>query len=467
MARVITTSPNLETVPPENTGVDNHTIITSPAQYANWAALFAAKPPAPGYQYQFLKGDYRSWGPQTFTNAFAAGVAGNRIMIRYAGDQKELHPVDRKAAANEAVFDSIRWTGAAQRSWMTHGLTWRGPTVDQDINNVIGDIVQDFFLIEDSSRGYGQRIRSGTGNVLQRGVIRNSLDFGSGAGDLAIQVVPQDAPVTGTKILGMEVYDWGDGFQASDNASDMYMATDGLIEDCDFYVTAARQGLSENAMDFKSGSDTTSWIVRRCNLFGFRAGAESTGQLITIHNGARNIVWEDCNLGDAPFGLHVVAWDADDLPPGGLGQDTPRNLIMRRCWFHDIRGDEIGEGSGSALRTINNERFEDCVIGRCDALEYANVLVVHAGGPTYSRIRRVLPTLPHHPDSASQHYSDEGNFVLPEPDIHRYDTYQRKRWTGIETVEGPAPSPVRGMIVRTGGFGARRGSGSGMTVHTP
>lgn len=450
--RVLTTSPNLEAIPPENTGVDNQTLITSPAQYANWAALFAAHPPVPGYHYRFRRGDYRPWGPQTFTNAFAAGVAGSRIMLRYDDTGKELHPVARKAAANEAVFDTIRWTGSLQRSWMTHGLTFRAPTIDNDMNNVIGDIGHDFVLIEDVARKYGQRFRSGHGNFIQRFVIRNAVDYGDGAGDLGIQVVPQDAPVTGTKILDGQVIDWGDGFQASDNEPDMYMETDGLIEGCEFSVTGARQGVSENAMDFKSGNDLTPWIVRGCIMFGYRAGAESTGQLVTVHNGGRNTIWDGCIFGDAPYGLHVVSWDADNLPPGGLGQNTPRNLVVLRGWFHDIRdyNPGTGEGAGSAWRTINNLRVEDSWIARCDAVEYIGTIAVHAGGPTYSGITRIQPTLPNHPDSVLQVYSDAANRVAPTPG--NYSTYQRGRWTGIETVAGAEPGshmPLPAPTART------------------
>lgn len=442
--RVITTSANLEAVPPENTGVDNHTIITSPAQYANWAALFALYPPTPGFQYRFRRGDYRPWGPFAFTNSHGKGVAGNRVQIRYDDTGKELHPVARKAAANEAVFDALRWNGTTQRSWMTHGLTFRGTTNDLDIISAIGDIVHDFVLIEDQDRNYGYRNRSGDGNVLQRFVIRTSLNYGTGAGDIGVNIVPQSAPVTGWKVLDGEIYDWGDSFQVSDNAGDMYMACSGLVEGLDLYVTAARQAACENAMDFKAGSDTVQTIVRNCRMWGFRQGAESTGELITIHNGARNILWEDCVYGDAPFGLHVVAWDAGNLPPGGLGMQTPRNLITRRGWFHDIRDyGGSGDGRGAAWRTINNERYEDGAVARCDALEYIHNNVVHAGGPTYANMLRVLPTLKHHVASAKQVYSDVGNRIANTPS--GYYTYQRKRWTGIETVAGAEPLSKDGM----------------------
>lgn len=448
MPRTIATSENLELTPPANTGVDNSYTIENPAQHANWAALFAAKAPVPGMHYKFKKGDYRGWGNKTFTNADVAGAAGNRIMLRYVGDDEELHPVARKADANEAVFGTLRWNGTTQRSWHTHGLTWRDPTQDPDIIAAVGDIVHDWFLIEDSSRSYGQRIRAGVGNVLQRGVIRNAVAYGTGAGNIGINVIPQSAPVTGTKILNMEVYDWGDSFQVSDNATDMYMATDGLIEDCDFYLTAARinpdgTATAENAMDFKSGSDTVPWLVNRCRMWGFRAGAESTGELVTHHNGSRNTIFSDCTFDDAPFGLHVVAWDADDLPPGGLGIQTPRNIICRRGWFLNIRdyNPDSASGAGSAWRTINNERFEDCVVSKCDAIEYIHTATPHAGGPTYSGIRRITPTLAHHPDTEKQVYTDAGNIVEWLPAA--FDTYQRKQWTGIETVAGAASAVLR------------------------
>lgn len=439
--RVIEASPSLEPLPPANTGVDNRVVVNSPADFANWAALFTAHPPVAGFEYQFKEGDYRSWGGCSITNAQGGGAAGNRCRMRYVGDNQELHPAIRKATSDEAVFDRFLFNGSTVQHWLLHGLTQRAPTVgDTDIISGADDIVLDYFLLEDVDRSYGVRVRSGTANWIQRGVIRSSVNYGTGAGDVGINVVAQDGSVTGTRILDMEVYDWGDSFQASPNAADEMVATDGLIEGCDFYLTSARQtgggttANAENAIDFKIGSDAVPWIVRRNRMWGFRKGAEATGELVVVHVVARNLVFEDNVFDDAPSGIVVTRWNPAPAP---LGQDTPRNIVVRGNWFQNLRPYAAADGAGAAWRTVNNERFERNVIAKSDALEYIHNAIIDAGGPSYAANLRVGGVLRQHTGTSMSVYGDRGNRVTREPTT--YCTYQRKRWTGIETVDGPLP----------------------------
>src|SRR5690242_10369819 len=101
---------------PVPTGWTTRKIVTSPAAFADWDALFADTPPAPGVRYTLRKGDYRPWGQGLIINGKGVGgTVDQPVVIEYEDTNSELHPVRRVGTANEAIVDGLKFNGS------THG----------------------------------------------------------------------------------------------------------------------------------------------------------------------------------------------------------------------------------------------------------------------------------------------------------------------------------------------------------
>lgn len=453
MTILITDSLLLKTLPPKNTTVGTFVVLT-PASFLSWGDCFTTHPPSAGFQYHLTPGDYRGWGIATIDSGVGGGASGNPAMIRYVGSEENLHPVTRKAfGAGEAVVDSILFTGANSKFWHIHGLTTRAPTGDNDVVSNAHHITWDWMLVEDSTRAYGIRLRSfgsDSHQTVQRCVIRNFIRA-LGDDSIGVQVFPIGAnAIHNTLILDNEIYNVADGVQVSQNASDDFVETSGIIEGNDLYITSAMYGTTvagvftpnpsgnhanaENAIDMKSGSYVVPWTIRNNRMWGFRPnGVTSTGDAMVFHIAARNTDVSDNIIGDAPRGLQVSNWN---VAPSPLGQDTPRNLRFYRNQWHDIiaRSGDTTPGSGAALRPINNEYFEGNYYARCDYLLYTHG-ALRAGGPTFTGERRVLPNGLYHPESVAPNPYVEGgtNLALANATC---ESYQRRRWTGIQNAVG-------------------------------
>lgn len=465
----LTTSTELETPPALNTTPGTFVTVdaTTKATWANWAALFAAHPPSPGFQYQIGDVDLADWGGAVITNAIGGGAVGNRAAIIYAGADRALHPVVRaRDGGGEALVEGIRFNGASASHWYLHGLTWRGHTATENDILLGADVVWDWFLIEDSLRSYGIRLRSGGGGlVVQRGVLRNNLD--GSPGSLGIQVDPQGAvPITGVKILDCEIYDYGDSIQVSQSSTDAYVATSGLIDGCEGYLTAARyQGgnlaNAENGLDAKSGGAARSWEVRNCRFWGFRSnGVSATGEAVVFHIQANGWWFHDCIFADVPRAVIETLYD-DDAPGGNPlpspdGQDTRRDNEFEDCHFIDVHAfaEEDSDGGGAIVRTANNASFLRCVFARSDSILYIHTTGSHAGGPSFTDCVNVGPLDEDHVDS-----DEPGVFYVTADneeatDTGSWDYYERKRWTGPEFALGAIPLTVE---AGGGGCSGRRG----------
>lgn len=444
-------SSNLRPIPPVAT--TNRVQIASPADFADWDDLLTTHPPTPGFEYQFAQGDYLSaWGQGLITNAYGGGgTAAAPVVIRYTGNSDELHPVKRTGGGAEAIIDGLKFNGSNQGHWLVVGMTNRAPAFDTDVIGGPGGICFDRCLFESPgvARHYGIRLRSGNDNVVQRCVVRGYINA---AGDLGINVVPDNGAMSRTKIIDNEVYDCGDSFQVSQNALDETVATDGLVEGNDFYFTAAYRnadgtGDMENAMDFKAGNALVPWIVRRNRCWGSRTNLVSaTGDLIVVHVAAQNIQFLENIFGDAPCAFIEVVTGAG-----------ARNLVIARNLFHDIQRYYPEEHAGAALRLVNNAAVYHNVFARCGSVLYVPG-ALEQGGPLLKKNMRV-ETDANHADTASSTYLDSLNHRAT---VDSFAGYQRKRWTGIEVAEGALPNLHVGRgrdRARRGGVACRRVGG--------
>lgn len=474
MPRLLTPSTNLETPPP--IVVDGDTVLLTPASYASWTAMFAANTTKKRYYLQ--PGDYRPWGQCAIT---LSGAPGARKEMRYYHPAThDLHPYDRRDVATEARVDVIKYSGGSSRphDWYFHGLTGRQVNGEWSTGSGTGGgkatyVTWDYCL-EEEALGYGVRIHASHCTV-QRCVIRQATDGGQNdAPGLQIYSGSTAEAIEDVKFLDNELIDWADGIALSDDASNSWTPYNNiLVEGNDVYVTSARYlagGLAEteNGLDCKAGSDLPNGIILRKNRWwGFRqtvAEVGSIGQALAIHRYARNVLIEDDIVGDSPVGITEFNW-VDGVP-----QTTPRNTVLRRVWFHDIRDYAAAGGlvgAAACTRANGETRYEDCRFVRSGYVAYKHGWTP-AAGPTFTGCVRI-GTETFHPDSVNYPDDDPYDAALnSNPGTPaRYDTYERKRWTGREFAVGAVPAVVRGMIVHTGGYGARQGGGSGITVHTP
>lgn len=425
--RLLRDSESLRAIP---TGWTTRKIVTSPAAFANWAALFADTPPAPGVRYTLRRGNYSPWGQGLIVNGVGVGgTADQPVIIEYEDTDSELHPVRRKGTANEAIIDGLKFNGSTHGHWLMTGLTNRNPTVDTDIIAGPGGICFDRCLFEEpaAARHYGIRLRSGDDNVVQRCVVRGYINA---AGDLGINIVPDNGAMARARILDNEVYDCGDSFQVSQNAVDGTIATDGLVEGNDFYFTSAYQnpdgtGDMENAMDFKAGNDATPWIVRNNRCWGTRTNLVSaTGDLLVVHVNARNIRFIENILGDAQAAYIETVTGS-----------YARNIVFWRNLVHDIQRYYPEEHGGAAFRAVSNTRLEGNVVARSNSVLYVPGALEN-GGPVCRGNVRIDTAINHAGTANTGVYLDGPN---DERTVARFAGYQRKRWTGIEVAEGALP----------------------------
>ncbi len=429
--KVLRNSDSLRRIPPVATS--SRVVVNSPADFTDWDDLFTTHPPAPGFEYQLKQGDYlTAWGQCLITNAYGGGgTAAAPVVIRYTGNSDNLHPVNRAGGGAEAIVDGMKFNGSNQANWLVVGLTNRNPGFDTDVIGGGGGIVFHECLFESpaAARHYGIRLRSGDNNGVQRCVVRGYINV---AGDLGINIVPDNGAMHGTTIIDNEVYDCGDSFQVSQNAVDETIETSGLVEGNDFYFTATYQnadgtGDMENAMDFKAGSPTLPWIVRNNRCWGSRTNLVSaTGDLIVVHVAARNIQFIENIFGDAQAGYIETVTGS-----------YARGIVMRRNIFHDIQRYYAEVHGGACVRAVSDTILEDNFFVRSGSALYIPGALEN-GGPKLRRNTRI-DCAANHPDTANSNvYQDTLNFERVVPSS--WDGYQRKRFTGVEVAQGGLPN---------------------------
>lgn len=475
LLRELAPSKTLAPIPPGSPDV-----ILTPASYVSWEAALAALPNAK--RIGITPGDYVSWGALRPTAAFSGTAQEWRKFFFYDANASVMaqHPVQRINPATEARLFSVRSEGAAYVAFQ--GLTVRGQDRDysgaNNENNIQSGshhVVWDRMLVEESLRAYGLRLLQVSDIWVQNSVFRTNLKTGE---SLGIQSFPNGgAPMQRLYALDNEIYDHGDGIGASQylngagNWDDESIEVQWHIEGNDIYLTEARQlpdgtADAENALDFKTGSDTYQGIIRGNRVSGFRRNNSSaTGDAFVFHRAARNYLVEENIIGDCPIGIVESKYVTSALPPEG--QNRPRHLVVRRNEFCDIKHFS-GADKGAAVQPIGNLVFEDNWVARCDYALYTQPTEgFYAGGPSVRRTIRI--------DSGSRHPESTGDNVYNEalnmrgliaqptarerragPEL--YALYQRKRWTGPEWAVGARPSPKRRFTTV--------GSGRGGTVHT-
>lgn len=314
-------SPYLVAVPAVDLSVS---FIVSPASYANWAACIVAFLASAKKQLLLQAGDYRPWGPCDRRHLMGSGAsAADPKVIRYYGTDDTVRASSRVGTANEAICDGIQFATSGIAHWFIHGLTFREQTAAPNASEGATGIVFDYCLVE-YFRTYGVRFRESYDCTYQRGVIRfgtnNSLTFPpTTTGDsVGINIGNVSRNVLGVKILDCEIYNVGDAIQVTDG-NQFWLPVETIIDGCEGYLTpdyyiggaSGTTTWSENALDFKAGSDVAnSTYVRNFRAWGWRfcAALTSSGECVTIQKYARNLKFESCIFDDSPMGFADYAW---------------------------------------------------------------------------------------------------------------------------------------------------------------
>jgi hypothetical protein len=440
MGKYLEDSPNLflPAIDPDNF------VVLTPDSYQTWAEMFAAN--ADKLDYRLRPGDYRKWGVLELLDK--AGNSEDRLKtIRYDNPDVDdtLHPVQRGHAAR---IDAFRFEGLFTKNWLIRGLTVIGPSANPVIARGASNITIDLCLIE-YIRPYGIRIRSAQHSIIQRCVIResiNGIQRNHRSDTSGIQVGVIDMEVVGIKILDNEIYNVGDGIQLTDSTTAPNAAVEVLIEGNDIYLEPSRYiddtntTWDENAIDIKAGSDSpNSTVIRNNRMWGMRRNAAPTalGEILVMQRYCQNVLVEDNIMGDAPRGMKDDSW------PNHADVARPRNIAFRDNQFYDIH-DYAALDEGAITRPVTGGiSFTGNHFSRSDYLVDNTPPGGYQGGmPTYTdnilvevgAIQRdnVPPSLVINPA--------DNNTVATAP--HDYDTYERKRWTGPEFAIGALALPL-------------------------
>ncbi len=407
-----------------------HSVELTPESYRSWDEMLAANPTA--VDYLLRPGDYTGWGRLDVRGR--AGTAERPIVVRYynPGVDDQLHPSKRRG---EARVDGILVHDPDAMYWTFHGLTARAAALwSTDADHTTWD----WCLVEKSDRVVSIRV-SASHVTVQRCVMRDSVHpFARDA--VAVQVRPVEGrPVTDVKILDNEMYNYSDGVQLTKNAREPETEMDALIEGNDIYTTPDQYlpgGTAnvENAIDIKGGNDSIPTIIRGNRMWGFRRnGKTAIGDIIVLHQYARNIVIEDNVIADAPSGIREAHW------PKGVEMSRPRNIVVRRNRFYDIHKMN-GEDTGAAVHPTSNTRYTENVFVGCDyAVDAPPPAGYRAAGPTFEKNVRVR-TEAKAPGARFAPFDEERNLVLRNDKSWRAEQYRRRRWTGAAA---PAAATAR------------------------
>jgi hypothetical protein len=438
-------SDELTLLPPIST---SRAVITS-AEFASGQDAMAAYPDAEDYLLVDTTGDdFRAW-----PNWIVSGVNGTaerpRTIRYFSVADDYLHPIHRE---NEVFVPSIQFVNSGY--WMVSGVSWEGESDgDNDVRDGSHHIVWDQCYMRNSSRKYAWRIRSGEGSVIQRCVALDPVWTGPGgrwSDTIAANISPIDGEITDTKVIDCEWRNYGDGVQPSANGADGFIEVDYHLEGNDIYIdefahfdpadypddpliAALPDGyeyaFTENAIDLKSGSDSTQSIVRNNRMWGFRKnGKSSEGDALEIHRHARNVLFDGNFISDCPFGYFETQWDS----PTSL--ETPRDMVFTNNQFRDITtAHSPKDGAGSAYRANNNHDCDGNWYALCSYVIYV-FSTQRAGGPDFDGETRVGTDVLH-PFSVSNPWIEADNTNTPSPSIG-FQRYQRRRFTGPEIATG-------------------------------
>jgi len=390
-------------------------------------------------------GDYTGVGKITLT---ASGVSSNKRYLRYydpADPSGKTHPV-KMIESKRAVVQQLEFSGGAY--WVVDGLTARRSSGGALVlfANVTGTNfnIVNRILAEGGGSGQIDFKGPGTDNTIQNSVIRKTV------------LVPQrdihcvwvGPGSTNARIVSNEIVDCaGDGIQTHRNGSDGV-----IIADNDIYLTSAmyrnvngeERACAENALDFKGGSrvtgQTTSdkWMrVENNRIWGFRrtytncGGDGSAGEAVNMHGSARNIFFKGNIVFDSPYGVSSP-------------NTSPTNNSLIDNLFYDIKNISIADlGKAQKWEVYLNTIVQTpkWISGaksvhdiRCNILVSAGA-AGGSGGADYNVYYNTPGRLSGGSDLVFTNAADSKNTDF---------CFERKLWTGKETVCIPNAKPTAG-----------------------
>lgn len=385
--------PSTELCPiPELDNPATATVTIEPGKYATWSAVFAL----PVDDIFLLTGDYRSMGP-----VYQSGPRSTQDLTR----RTLVH-----CLAAPCFVETLELRDGADR-FVLSNLTIDLQTIPSQIRTV-NDVVVDRLTLTHASSTYGLRLLSANNVCVQRSTFGYHFPVPF-TDNMAIQVKPI-TPMSGVKIIDNEIFDWVDGIAVTAHNLDPMMPVSNVkIEGNDIYLTPTYQECGENGIDIKAGSDTATVSVTRNRLWGFRqgdtkcAGSGSLGDAILVHVAARNVEIQRNIVFDAPRAYR------DKLRDDGLS----RHVEIDWNLFYGLTTDVFDFWTDA--RMISNTISASTAV--CEAYEPPFV----PGPPTW-----IGNALVDTPEPIGLCGWIGGYLISGSTDI----VFQRKRWTGIESV---------------------------------
>ncbi len=346
-----------------------------PEDFRNAEELMAAHPDA--NVYNFLPGDYTSWGFMLFAPWSGAakplvGTPERRKILCFAD-----HTVPWRRGS-QAIFAGLSLWGCS--NVIVTGLTFNGPVIlERTSNNVV--VHHNYF---EKNPGYCVRV-FGNNNKVQRNLcFRQALRDGRTAltDEPAIQISPVDVARSthNNHILDNEIVDWNDGIVFTGNKSLLHKPIPGTVVDGnDIHVSTDRylyenEGVYadiENGFDFKIGSDDPNnpIIVSNNRISGFRyvapslisQGKGANGAAITNHFASRNILFRNNIVGDCPIGWIEHGW----LPNYNENLVEPRGTRFENNIWYGIQRHSPSDTIDAVMSTsvpvsVHGDKYLSC-----------------------------------------------------------------------------------------------------------
>lgn len=448
-------------------------VADPPCEVTMTPATAAAQMPllaSPSYRVFCLEaGDYRSLG---IWNLAASGTASQPRYLRYAG----AGAVKAFQRSSQALVERVAVSGD---HWVVQGLTVQplSATTTRMVHLFGADhVVVDGNLIDgvDHPNGTSQVgviVQGDAGddssdNTIQRNLIRNgdqslaALDY-SGVQIRAGTVAGEDNDRN--RILDNEIVDWGDGVAVAGwtSACDEPGVQHGtVIDGNDVYLTSAKYvdcttgafdpegdcACAENGVDVKAdpGASPADWtLVTRNRIWGFRpttealvcGGSGAVGQAVTAGNHCPAHVLVAKNvISDSTIGIDVsgTGWIvAGNLlqeirPSDGRIYGSLALLLKAEASDVDVQWNTIVSSTNGY-----DDRSSDTDT-RCNAfLDVPEQ--IGWGHPRGVNHVTAYNYLYHSGDSNIIGATNE-RFITAAESVNQPYCYERRRWTGVETV---------------------------------
>lgn len=467
-------------------------------------------------------GDYTSLGTLVLDNI--SGTATTRKVLRYydSNDLYPNHPVQRADSnGNEAVIDSFDLEDSDY--WTFDGLTVRDGDDGSRVLNASHNILN-LMLFEDIDDAFLKVRNESDETVIQNSVFRSS--FGGRSNDrscLSLYVQSSensydpDREMEGTLIVDNEFINCNDGIQLVQNGTvrteTYYPGT--VIENNDIYLTEDVYTLcdgeldaplpsgetdrsnfacacAENALDIKASihdddldDDTKRVKVLNNRMWGYRptdntldtldedndgktndrlCASGSTGQAVTAHLYARQVLFQGNVIWDSPEGIQVSGafQPEDDIAQNYVvnnlisGMHSCRNDVdgLIPCTADDGIGLSVGFGEGNHFygNTVIDAPFRWALIR--DAADRSGYVPAEPDQPNVYECNTAIDAkntttnhsinqstwnafyLPPNPNAKEYCAASPCDNLVDEVDAtpHSSWSFHIKRWTGREVV---------------------------------